>query len=72
MIPQKVIRHPADGGLLHRRRVHEPVPAHLQDELPRDRGHRAAGGRRLPQPRLREHPQGLTKGPSDVLDHATS
>jgi 4-hydroxy-3-polyprenylbenzoate decarboxylase len=32
---------------------------HLQDELPRDRGHRAAGGRCLPQPRLREHPQDL-------------
>src|SRR5437016_2277198 len=32
---------------------------HLQGELPRDRGPRAAGGRRLPQPRLREHPQDL-------------
>jgi 4-hydroxy-3-polyprenylbenzoate decarboxylase len=32
---------------------------HLQNELPRDRGPRAAGGRCLPQPRLREHPQDL-------------
>ncbi len=35
-------RHPADGRLLHRRRVRETLPAHLQDEFPRDRGHRAA------------------------------
>ena len=34
---------------LHRRRVRETLPAHLQDELSRDCGHRAAGGRRLPQ-----------------------
>jgi hypothetical protein len=51
---------------------HSPDYSHLQDELPRDRGHRAPGRRRLSLPRLREHPQGLTKGPSDVLDHATS
>ena len=37
----------------------ETLPAHLQDELPRDRGHRAAGGRRLPQPCLREHQEDL-------------
>ena len=35
-------RHPADGRFLHRRREREIVPAHLQDELPRDRGPRAA------------------------------
>ncbi|MBI2926292.1 MAG: serine/threonine protein kinase [Verrucomicrobia bacterium] len=52
-------RHPADGRLLHRRRVREALPPHLQDELPRDCGPRAAGGRRLPQPRLREHQEDL-------------
>ena len=52
-------RHPADGRFLHRRRLGETLPAHLQDELSRDRGHRAAGRRRLPQPRLREHQEDL-------------
>ncbi len=43
------------------RRVRETLPADLQDEFPGDRGHRAAGRRRLPQPRLREHPQEATR-----------
>ena len=43
----------------NRRRVRETLPPHLQDELPRDRGHRAAGRGRLPQPRLREQTQDL-------------
>ena len=43
---------PADGRLLHRRRVRKTLPAHLQNELPRDRKHCAAGRRRLPQLRF--------------------
>ena len=50
------------------RRVRETLPVHLQDELPRDRGPRAPGGRRLPQPRLREHPQDLPD--TGLQDHA--
>ena len=38
-------------------RMGEGLGVRVQDELPRDRGHRAAGRRRLSQPRLREHPQ---------------
>ena len=107
-------------------RMGEGLGVRVQEELPGDRGPRTAGRRRLPQPRLREHPQDLpdaslqnharplghgpddvhqihhrgdadvnvhntsevlfrlcantdpqrdslfTKGPSDVLDHATS
>ena len=49
----------ADGGFLPRRREREIVPAHLQDELPGNRGHRAAGRRRVPQPRLRQHQEDL-------------
>jgi hypothetical protein len=97
-------RHSADGGFLHRRREREIVSAHLQDEFPRDRGHRAAGStralacrfRRPRRNRFRATPDSVsegadrctrgacaphtdpqrdsifTKGPSDVLDHATS
>ena len=36
-------RLPAAGRLLNRRRVRETLPTHLQDELPQDREHRAAG-----------------------------
>ena len=35
---------------LHRRRVREAVPAHLQNELSGDRGHRASVRGRFPQP----------------------
>ena len=76
----------ADGRFLHRRREREIVPADLQDEFPRNRGHRAAGGRRVPQPRVRQHQEdlpdaGLQKSlrtatnvhnPSEVLFHLTA
>ena len=48
--PATIVGIPPDGGFYYRRCQREIVSADLQDEFPRDRGYRAAGGRRFPQP----------------------
>ena len=58
--PVTIVGIPADGRFLHWRRERETVPAGLQAEFPQDRGHRAAGGRRVPQPRVRQHQENLS------------
>ena len=49
----------ADGGLLHRQRLGEAVPADTEDDFPGIGGPGAAGRRRVPQPRVREHQEDL-------------
>ncbi len=58
-LPDHDRRHPADGRFLSRLGQREDFPAGLQNELPGDRRHGAAGGRRFSQPRFRQHPQAI-------------